>query len=133
RILISPDHIDRALALSSSPAHGLTFCQGTFRSMGSDPIDLATRWARRIHFIHVRDVVGEPGNFRETFHDNGPTDMPMLFNHYKKLGLDVPLRSDHVPTMYGEDNRQHGYGTKGNLFGIGYIKGVMDKLSFNYR
>ncbi len=133
RILVSPGDIDCALALSSSPAHGLTFCQGTVRSMGGDPFELASRWASRIRFVHVRDVAGVPGDFRETFHDNGPTDMPALFAHYRQLGLRVPLRSDHVPTLYGEDNTRHGYGTKGNLFGIGYIKGIMDALKLDYR
>lgn len=36
RIFISPEAIDRALELSDSPSHGLTFCQGTYRTMGAD-------------------------------------------------------------------------------------------------
>ena len=47
---------------------------------------------------------------------------------YKEAGFEGTLRSDHVPTMAGEKNEQAGYEMKGNLFGIGYIKGLMDAL-----
>ncbi|MEO1011551.1 MAG: mannonate dehydratase [Bacteroidota bacterium] len=127
RILTSASAIDRALSLYDSPSHGLTFCQGTFSTMGENLQDLVREWGMRdkIHFIHIRDVRGIPESFRETFHDNGPTDMFRMMQLYKKVGFEGPLRSDHVPTMAGEDNAHVGYGMKGNLFGIGYIKGLM--------
>lgn len=60
--------------------------------------------------------------------DNGPTNMFSLMKAYKAVGFDEPLCSDHVPTMAGEDNTNVGYEMKGNLFGIGYLKGLMDGL-----
>nr|WP_295926254.1 mannonate dehydratase [uncultured Dyadobacter sp.] len=131
RIFITADATRKALNLSNSPAHGITFCQGTYATMGKDLISLAQQWKDRIHFVHVRDVSGVPTDFRETFHDNGPTDMASVFRAYRDLGIDVPLRSDHVPTMSGEANEHAGYGVKGNLFGIGYIKGLMDALNIS--
>lgn len=36
RILVSGDAVRKALTLSSSSSHGLTFCQGTYTTMGED-------------------------------------------------------------------------------------------------
>jgi len=132
RIFVNADATRRALALSDSPAHGLTFCQGTYVTMGENAPALISEWKDRIRFVHLRDVAGTPENFRETFHDNGPSDMIAAFRAYRDAGLDVPLRSDHVPTMAGESNEQHGYEIKGNLFGIGYLKGIMDALGIDH-
>jgi mannonate dehydratase len=128
RIFTNADGVRWALSLSDSPAHGLTFCQGTYTTMGEDVPALIQEWQDRIRFVHIRDVAGTREAFRETFHDNGPTDMAALLRCYQKIGFAGPLRSDHVPTMAGEDNTHFGYGMLGNLFGIGYIKGIMDTL-----
>ena len=89
-------------------------------------LSLIHEWKKRIYFVHIRDVIGTPENFRETFHDNGPTDMYALMKAYYEIGFDGPIRSDHVPTMAGESNENVGYEMRGNLFGIGYIKGLME-------
>jgi mannonate dehydratase len=128
RILTSSAAIDKALSFSNSPSHGLTFCQGTYVTMGEDIEQIASKWKDKINFIHIRDVVGTPEDFRETFHDNGPTDMAKMMRLYHSFNLNIPLRSDHVPTMAGETNEHFGYEMKGNLFGIGYIKGLMDAV-----
>ena len=130
RILINADAIRKALSLSKSLSHGLTFCQGTYVTMGENIPALIEEFGKqgKIHFVHLRDVVGKPDEFRETFHDNGPTNMPQMLELYKKIGFNGILRSDHVPTMAGEANNLAGYGMSGNLFGIGYIKGMMDAL-----
>lgn len=127
RILTSAAAIDRALSFSQSPSHGLTFCQGTYTTMNEDVEAMIEKHGKnkKIFFVHIRDVVGTPEDFRETFHDNGPTDMFRMMQAYKAVGFDGPLRSDHVPTMAGESNEHFGYEMKGNLFGIGYIKGLM--------
>jgi len=131
RILTSADAIRKALSFSNSTSHGLTFCQGTYITMGEDVHSLIHEFGakKKIFFVHIRDVVGIPNNFRETFHDNGPTDMFRMLKAYKNVAFNGPLRSDHVPTMAGENNEHLGYEMKGNLFGIGYIKGLMDALA----
>ena len=131
RIFTGANGVRRALALSNSPAHGLTFCQGTYTTMGEDVPALIQEWKDRIRFVHIRDVAGTREAFRETFHDNGPTDMAAMLRCYGEIGFAGPLRSDHVPTMAGEDNTHFGYGMMGNLFGIGYIKGMMDALAIS--
>ena len=127
RILTSADAIRKALAFSNSTSHGLTFCQGTYTTMQENVPELIREFGQeKIFFVHIRDIVGSPADFRETFHDNGPTDMYRTMKCYYEAGLDVPLRSDHVPTMAGESNESVGYEMKGNLFGVGYIKGLME-------
>lgn len=127
RILTSAKAMDKALSFSESPSHGLTFCQGTFKTMNENVEEMIHKHGKnkKIFFVHIRDVVGTPEDFRETFHDNGPTDMAKMMRLYKEVGFEGPLRSDHVPTMAGETNQNVGYEMKGNLFGIGYIKGLM--------
>lgn len=131
RIFTTARGVRRALALSDSPAHGLTFCQGTYTTMGEDVPALIQEWKDRIRFVHIRDVAGTRDHFHETFHDNGPTDMAAMLRCYRDIGFTGPLRSDHVPTMAGEDNTHFGYGMLGNLFGIGYIKGILDGISIS--
>ncbi len=135
RIFIDAEGIRKALSLSSSPFHGITFCQGTFTTMGENVEALIKEFgnSQRIHFIHIRDVEGKADLFNETFHDNGPTNMVNMFRVYRSVGFTGAIRSDHVPTMAGEDNSQHGYAMKGNLFGVGYIKGIMEALDIEIR
>ncbi len=134
RVLINAEAIRKALSFSDSSSHGLTFCQGTYVTMGENIPALIEEFGskNKIFFVHLRDVQGTPDNFRETFHDNGPTNMPKTLELYKKVGFTGPLRSDHVPTMAGEDNTHAGYAMSGNLFGIGYIRGMMDALEIPY-
>lgn len=126
RFFIHPEAIDKALALNDSHSHGITFCQGTYRTMGANIPMLVHKWINRIVFIHFRDVEGTPEHFHETFHDNGPTDMPSMLAMYRDEGFNGIIRSDHVPTMAGDDNDRPSYSINGTLYGIGYMKGIMD-------
>ena len=128
RILTSADAYRRAMALSDSPSHGITFCQATFRTMGEDVFKLIPEFGKRIFFLHFRDVTGSKTCFRETFHDNGPTDMVELLRTTLKHAPDCLIRPDHTPTMAGESNENFGYTMQGNLFATGYIKGILDTL-----
>ncbi len=132
RILTSAAAYRRALALSDSPSHGVTFCQATFKAMGEDVFTLIPEFAKRIFFLHFRDIVGARSCFRETFHDNGPTDMAVFLSTCAAAGIDCLIRPDHTPTMAGERNDNPGYAMQGNLFAIGYMKGLMDALKIGY-
>ena len=123
RILISADDYRRAMALSDSPSHGITFCQATFQMMGEDVYALMEEWGERIFFLHFRDAAGKADCFRETFHDNGPTDMVKLMQAADKWCPDCIVRPDHTPAMAGEGEAD-GYTVKGNLFAVGYIRGI---------
>jgi mannonate dehydratase len=132
RIFTSPEAFARAMALSDSPSHRITFCQANFRAMGCDVAATAGRFAERIAFVHFRDVEGTAEDFTETFHDNGPTDMPAMLQLYAKLGFRGPIRIDHVPSLSGEEDRPHGYAYLGRLFAIGYMKGILDTAHISY-
>ena len=81
-----------------------------------------------VFFIHFRNTTGTIQNYRETFHDNGAIDMADIMKLYKKCGVDVPVRVDHVPTMVGEDMVNQGYDAIGRFFAIGYLKGIMQAV-----
>lgn len=128
RILTSADAYRRALALSDSPSHGVTFCQATFRVMDEEVSRLIEEWGPRIFLLHFRDTTGTRTCFRETFHDNGPTDMAALIRQVRRHCPDCLIRPDHTPTMAGESNENFGYATLGNIFAVGYLRGLMEQV-----
>lgn len=120
---------DRAYALAPSPSNAVTFCQANFKLMGADLVETARHFGKRIAFIHVRDVEGDRTDFTELFHDQGTTDQFALMRTYRALGLDVPVRGDHVPEMEGDrllaPDAVPGYSVLGRLFANGYLKALL--------
>ena len=129
RIFGSVEAYDRAYALYPSEANAVTFCQANFKLMGVDLEAAARHFGNRIAFIHIRDVEGTKEDFTELFHDQGTTDQFALMRVYRELGLDVPVRGDHVPEMEGDrrlaENCVPGYFTLGRLFADGYLKALL--------
>lgn len=127
RIMVSKENIKRAVFdICPSESLGITLCQANFYLMGEDLRDIADLFAEKIFFIHFRNVTGTATRFHETFHDNGDIRMADVLHYYIKKGIDVPIRVDHVPTMYGEQTSLAGYGTSGRLYAIGYLKGILE-------
>lgn len=132
RIMTSYDHVRRALDTVPSECLGVTMCQATYYLMGEDLFSVIPRLKDKIFFIHFRNVTGNKYRFRETFHDNGDLPMGRLIRLYQELGLNVPIRVDHVPTMPGErSGRPGGYEAAGRLFAIGYLKGLLEQVQPN--
>ena len=96
-------------------------------------INAARHFAKRIAFIHVRDVEGTKEDFTELFHDQGDTDQFALMRTYHELGLDVPVRGDHVPEMAYDrvltPDGTPGYFTLGRLFANGYLKALLKSIA----
>ncbi len=126
RIMISAENIDKAVNTVQSPKLGITMCQATYAMMGEDLYKVIPYFADKIKFIHFRNAVGNKTKFHETFHDNGSLEMARLIKLYKSLGLNVPIRVDHVPTMAGENTVNAGYDALGRLYAIGYLKGILE-------
>jgi mannonate dehydratase len=128
RILRSADALQRAIDLVPSPYSGITLCQGTLSAAGEHIPSVIRRFAAqdKLFFVHFRDVRGTAEKFEETFHDDGQTDMAEAMETYVEVGFDGPARPDHVPTMEGETNENPGYELLGRLYGVGYIKGLME-------
>ena len=124
RIMNSVENFERLIAMADSPSNGICFCQGNFAAMGADIPDAIRRLGPRIRYVHFRDVAGTTENFRETFHDNGPTDMPAAIRAYREAGFDGPIRPDHVPQFAGEEG-EPGYTMQGRLFAYGYIRALL--------
>jgi mannonate dehydratase len=128
RIMRSVGNFERLFSLAPSPVNGLTFCQGCFAEMGADLPATIRGFGKRIHFVHCRDVAGTTLDFRETFPDNGPTDMVSVFRAYHDIGYRGLIRSDHVPQLITESGKNDGYGIQGNVYAVGYIKGLMEPI-----
>ena len=124
RIMISYENIKRAIETVKSDYLGVTMCQATYQMMGENLYDVIPKLKDKIFFVHFRNTKGNKYKFNETFHDNGEIDMADIMRLYKKCGIDVPIRVDHVPTMAGE-SRTDGYAALGRLFAIGYLKGIL--------
>ncbi len=125
RIMTSYANIDKAIHMVESENLGVTMCQATYLMMGEDLWDVIPKLADKIFFVHFRNAVGNKYQFRETFHDNGLIDMAEILRLYKKCGVDVPIRVDHVPLMAGEQQGTAGYTALGRLYAIGYLKGLL--------
>jgi mannonate dehydratase len=136
RIMNTIENFDRMLAIVPSDYNGITMCQGNFSLMGAHIPSLIRKWGSggKIHFVHFRNV-RELSNqlpstkFTETFHDEGDIDMYEAMKANYDIGYRGAIRADHVPTMAGESNEMPGYMTLGNLYAIGYIRGLAEAVS----
>ncbi|MEI8378585.1 MAG: mannonate dehydratase [Planctomycetota bacterium] len=129
RIMNSVENFERLVDLVPSPSNAICFCQGTFAAMGCDIPASIRRLGKYIKYVHFRDVRGTREEFVETFHDNGPTDMAAAMRAYRDIGFTGPMRPDHVPQLYGEDDGEPGYTMLGRLFAYGYMRGLMHAVS----
>ena len=134
RIVTSGANYRRIMNIVPSKANGVTFCQANFIAMGEDCEALVKEWGRqnKIFFVHFRDIAGTRQHFRETFHDEGQTDMVKMLKAYHDIGFDGPMRPDHAPTLDEETNDRPGYAIQGKIFAIGYMKGIMQGLGLPY-
>lgn len=131
RIVINAQAYRRIMAMSDSPSHKITFCQSCFKLAGDDVFELIKEFGSRIQFLHFRDVEGEAYNFKETFHDNGTTDMVKLMEYAHRYSPECIVRADHTPTMAGESDKEMGYAVLGNIFAAGYIRGISHALKID--
>jgi mannonate dehydratase len=128
RIMSSVEAFERLLERQPSPANAITLCQGNFTLMTDDLPGTIRRLGSRIAFAHVRDVRGTPDRFEETFHDDGPTDILECLRAYRDVGFDGVLRSDHVPTVEGDQTDVAGYSHQARLHAIGYLAGLREAV-----
>ena len=131
RILTNADAFQRVIDMVPSKYNGITLCQGSFATMGEDVPREIVRFGKqnKIFFSHFRDIRGTAESFEEAFHDEGQTDMYRCMKSYYEIGYKGCMRPDHVPAMWGEENESPGYSILGNLFAVGYMKGLMEAAS----
>ncbi len=82
-IVEGPLEVDRILSLSR-----IGFCPDTahLAAAGGDPVDLVRRHARRVTYVHLKDLQPEPFAFRPLGH--GTVDIPGVVRVLRDVGYD---------------------------------------------
>ncbi len=136
-VVTGSDDISRILSAVDSPSNGITLCTGSLgASRQNNVVDMAERYARRINFVHLRNVVtGENGDFLESDHLEGDVDM---FGVIRSLLLEqrrradegrpdsrIPMRPDHGH-LADADRRNYypGYSLFGRMRGLAELRGL---------
>ena len=130
RIMNSVDAYEKLLELNTSAANGITLCQGNFTLMTPDLPGVIRQLGSsgRVYFVHFRDVRGTFDNFVETFIDEGQTDLVECMKAYVDVNFDGIMRTDHTPTLAGDEAQVPGYSTLGRLHALGYLAGLRDAV-----
>ena len=143
RIVSTADDFDWLLAANESDANGITLCSG---SLGANPnndvLAIASRFAHRIHFAHLRNVSKEgDGSFQEAHHLGGDTDMAALVRVLLgeqmrrqaegRCGYTIPFRPDHGHHLHSDSSRDFipGYPLIGRMRGLAELRGLILGLS----
>lgn len=128
RIMSNVENYQKLVDLVPSPMNGIGLCQGNFTLMTDDLPSVIRHFGeqKKIHFLHIRDVVGQPDKFEETFHDDGKTDLVECLRAYRDIGFDGVCRPDHYPKM-GDDQFGDEQGIA-RLFAVGYLKGIREAV-----
>jgi mannonate dehydratase len=139
RIVSNEDDIAFLLDAVDTHENGLTLCTG---SLGAGPANdlpaIARRFAKRTHFVHLRNVTKEPdGSFEEAAHLGGDVDLVAVMSEIlteqarRKQNGDgdwrIPFRPDHGHELL-DDHMRHthpGYPLIGRMRGLAELRGVM--------
>ena len=99
--MISFDNFRHALAIADSDALGLDFCQGCWTEMGGPLEEYIRYWVtrQRICYVHFRNVTGKVPFYRETFIDDGDTDLLRVLQILHRNGFDGVIIPDHAPLL----------------------------------
>ena len=131
RIITSEANLERFLKIVDSPANGLTFCTGSLgASADNDLPRMAQKFAKRIHFAHLRNIL-RTGNrrFEEVGHPTecGSLDMYGIVKNLIEGGFDGYVRPDHGRMIWGETGR-YGYGLYDRALGAAYLNGLFEAV-----
>ena len=142
RVVSTAVDFRRLLNAAPSNANGITVCTGSLGARpDNDVTAMAAEFADRIHFVHLRNVAGEPdGSFIESDHLDGDVDMVAVLDVFIKEqhrrrdeGREdwrMPMRPDHGPLLLDDKNKvtNPGYSAIGRLKGLAELRGVMTTL-----
>lgn len=129
RIITNERDIEWILNAVDNPHNGLTFCAGSL-SAGehNDTRELAKKFAKRTHFIHLRSTAAMPGgNFIESSHLAGRGHIIDLIRIFEKENPGLPMRVDHGRMMLGDENKGYnpGYSFHGRMLALAQVEGMM--------
>ncbi len=129
RIVTNEEDIDWFLRAVDNPHNGLTFCAGSL-SAGehNDTRELAKKFAKRTHFVHLRSTAAMPGgNFIESSHLSGRGHLIELIRIFEQENPGLPMRVDHGRMMLGDEDKGYnaGYSFHGRMFALAQVEGMM--------
>lgn len=129
RIVTNEEDIDWFLRAVDNPHNGLTFCAGSL-SAGehNDTRELAKKFAKRTHFVHLRSTAAMPGgNFIESSHLSGRGHLIDLIRIFEQKNPGLPMRVDHGRMMLGDEDKGYnaGYSFHGRMFALAQVEGMM--------
>lgn len=129
RIVTDEQDIAWFLNAVDNPHNGLTFCAGSL-SAGeqNDTRELAKKFAKRTHFVHLRSTNAMPGgNFIESSHLEGRGHLIDLIRVFEKENPALPMRVDHGRMMLGDEDKGYnaGYSFHGRMFALAQVEGMM--------
>ncbi len=136
RIASTMDDFDRLFSAVPSVTNGLTLCAGSLASrVHGDPLGIAKRFASRVYFAHLRNVLVEPdGSFCETAHLDGDVDVvtliQLLITEERRRAKgnnrkdSIAMRPDHGAVLEGDIDTLPGYPWLGRLKGLAELRGV---------
>lgn len=134
RIVTCDADIDWFLSAVDNPHNGLTFCCGSLSAGAHNDVpELARKYARRTHFVHLRSTDVLPnGDFIEADHLHGRANLIEVCRIFHKLNPDVPMRVDHGRTMLGDEDKGYnaGYSFHGRMMGLAQMDGVMAAVKY---
>jgi mannonate dehydratase len=147
RIVSCADDLAFIVQSVPSPANGITFCTGSLGAGAhNDVAAMAQRFARHIHFAHLRNVTKEAdGSFVEADHLGGDVDMvavvATLLDEQKRRReagdprWRIPFRPDHGHELLDDVGKKThpGYPAIGRLRGLAEIRGVMTAVASRER
>jgi mannonate dehydratase len=125
RLITHPDRYDRMLAAAPSPANRLELCLGTVQEMPVSDVYATVRKyasAKRIGYIHFRNVRGKVPDYRETFVDEGDIDMGEIVRILAECGYDGVLIPDHTPELNCAAPWHAGM-----AFALGYMRALLQE------
>lgn len=129
RIVTNEEDIDWFLRAVDNPHNGLTFCAGSL-SAGehNDTRELAKKFAKRTHFVHLRSTAAMPGgNFIESSHLSGRGHLIDLIRIFEQENPGLPMRVDHGRMMLGDEDKGYnaGYSFHGRMLALAQVEGMM--------
>lgn len=146
RILSTEADYAHMLGQVDSRANGVTLCTGSLGARADNDLPfIATRFADRIHFVHLRNVTRDtdtvPCSFFEDEHLEGTTDMVAVIaalvseearrRTEGRKDHQIPMRPDHGQEILDDLSRgaQPGYPAIGRLKGLAELRGIERALT----
>jgi len=139
RVVRNEEDVEAILAISGSPANGITLCTGSFGAgHDNDLVEMAKRFAGRINFVHLRNVSrNADGDFLEENHLEGDIDLygvmkALLIEQKRRANLGMPnhrmpMRPDHGHLMIPDEHKEGiypGYSLFGRMRALAELRGM---------